>query len=127
MIENGKMTFVAGAAVAARRLVKLAGREAVHNTAAAADEPVGISEYAVEQGGAMAVRLLSDAGTFEATAAGAFAAGDDVYAADNGKVQALPVAAGDYHKVGKALEEATADGDIVEILPYNYNATETVA
>ena len=127
MIENGKKTFVAGAAVSAKRLVQLFGREVIHNTEDAADDPIGITEYACASGDAVAIRLLNDSGSFEATTAGAFSEGDDVYAAADGKVQGLPAVAGDYRKIGKALEDATADGDIVEILPYNYNATETVA
>ena len=128
MTENGKKTFEAGAAVANKRLVKLSGGQVIHNTVTETDDPVGISEYSVEAtGDLLAVRLLNDAGSFEATAAGVVDQGADVFAAADGKIQALPAAAGTYRKVGIALEAATADGDIIEILPYDYNATATVS
>lgn len=107
------------------RLVKLDGAVVVHNTAAATDDPIGVSEYYGDEGGDTGVRFLGD-DSIEITAAGAFAAGADVFAADDGKVQALPAAAGTYRRVGKALEAATADNDIVEILPYNDGHTVTV-
>lgn len=125
-IWNGIKTFVTGAAVSAKRLLKLSSGEVVHNTATATDDPIGVSQYAGADGDAIAVRLINDAGTFEVTAAGAISADADVYAAADGKVQALPTAAGTYRRIGKALEAATADGDIIEILPYDYQATETV-
>jgi Uncharacterized conserved protein (DUF2190) len=127
MTENGKKTFEAGAAVSAKRLVQLSGGQVVHNTVTETDDPIGISEYMVAaQGDLLAVRLLNDTGTFEAEAAGPIAEDADIYAAADGKVQTLPVAVGTYRRIGKAIEAATADGDIIEILPYDYNATETV-
>jgi hypothetical protein len=126
-ILNGIKTFITGAAVSAKRLVKLSSGEVVHNTATATDDPIGISQYAGADGDAIGVRLINDAGTFECTAAGAITADADVYAAADGKVQALPAAAATYRRIGKALEAATADGDIIEILPYDYQATQTVS
>lgn len=128
MTENGKKTFEAGGAVSAKRLVKLSSGQVVHNTVTDTDDPIGVSEYAAAaQGDLLATRLLNDAGTFEMTAAGAISADADVFAAADGKIQALPAAAGTYRKIGKAIEAATADGDIIEVLPYDYNATETVS
>lgn len=127
MIEFGKKTFEAGAAVEAKRLVKLSSGEVVHNTATATDEPIGVSEYGVADGGQVSVRLINDAGTFEATAVDAIASGAAVYAAADGKVSALSAVNGTYRRIGTALEAATADGDIIEILPYNYHATATVS
>ena len=128
MIENAKKTFEAGGAVSAKRLVKLSGGQVVHNTATATDDPIGVAEFAAAaQGDPVAVRLINGAGTFEMTAAGAIDADADVYAAADGKIQALPVDAADYRKVGKALEAATADGDIIEVLSYDINHVETVS
>lgn len=124
-VKNSR-TFTAGAAVSGKRLVKLSSGKVVHNTATATDDPIGVSHYGVADTESVAVRLINDNGTFEVTAAGAFAVDADVYAAADGKVQALPVGAGTYRRIGKAIEAAAADGDIVEILPYDYQATATV-
>ena len=118
--------FAAGAALDAKRLVKLDGVTVVYNTATATDDPIGVTEFNVAADGDAAVSMLCGDETLEITAAGAFSAGADVYAAADGKVSALPAGAGTYRRVGKALEAATADGDIVEILPYNDGKTTTV-
>jgi hypothetical protein len=128
MIENGKKTFEAGAAVSTKRLVKLSSGQVIHNTVTSTDDPIGVAEYAVDAADELvAVRLLNDGGTLEVTAAGAIAQDADVYAAADGKVSALSATAGTYRKVGIAIAAATADGDIIEVLPYDYNATATVS
>ena len=127
MYVKGIKTFIAAAAIAAKRLVKFSAATVAHNTATDTDEPIGIAEYGVGAGEAAAVRMINDAGTFEVTAAGAIDAGEAVFAADDGKVQALPVAPGTYRRVGIALEAAVADGDIIEILPYAYTESTVVA
>lgn len=121
------ITIETGAAVSAKRLVQLSSGKAIHNTATATNDPIGVSDYAGASGDNIAVRLLSEAGTIEMTAGGAITSGADVYAAAAGKVQALPAAAATYRKVGIAMEAATADGDIIEVLPYDYQATTTVS
>jgi len=79
----------------------------------------------------VAVELLSTDGTLEITAGGIIAYGADVYAAAAGKISALPTAGGRYRKVGIALEAATADGDIIQVLPLGtadqfVDVTETI-
>lgn len=120
------ITLEAGAAVASKRLVKLSSGTMVYNTETETDNPIGATEYATASGENGSVRLLSEAGTLELTASGAISQDADVYAADDGEIQALPTAAGTYRKVGIAMEAATADGDIIQVLPYDYNATTTV-
>lgn len=66
-------------------------------------------------------------GTHHLTASDSFAVGQPVYAAAEGMVSALPVAAGDYIKVGVALEPAAEAGDVVEILPVESGKVVTVA
>ena len=128
MIEGTKKTFTAGAAFIAFALVKLSSGKVIENTATATDDPIGVAECAAAaDGDLVAVRLLNGPGTFEMVAAGAIDADADVYAADGGKIQALPVAAGTYRKIGIALAAATADGDIIEVLPYACQATATVS
>jgi len=77
----------------------------------------GVVLYAVDSGDSVAVRMFNTSGTFEIAAAGAFSSAAAVYAAADDKVQALPEAAGTYLQVGRAVEAATADGDIVEFYP----------
>jgi hypothetical protein len=119
-------TFTAGADVGNKRLVKLSSGDVVPNTATSTDEPVGVADYAVASGDHVAVGLFGGK-TMEIAAAGAISADAAVYAADDGKVQALPATAGTYARVGTAIEAATADGDIIEILPCYIGETETVS
>jgi hypothetical protein len=125
--RKSPITLEAGADVATKRLVKLSSGTMVHNTETETDDPIGVNDYSVSSGEVGAVKLLSEDGTQEMTAAGAIDQDADVYAADDGKIQALPVGAGTYRKIGKAMEAATADGDIVEVLPYDFHATTTVS
>lgn len=124
--NEGILTFTTGADVVAHRLVKLSSGNVIHNTATATDDPIGVTERDADSGDNVAVKPVNYSGTVEITAAGAISQGADVYAAAAGKVQALPTAAGTYRKIGIALEAATADGDIIEILLYDFHATETV-
>ena len=61
-----------------------------------------------------AVEPLNKSGTLEMVASGVIAEGADVYPAAGGKISAT--AAGG--ALGKAIEAATADGDIIEVLVY---------
>lgn len=127
-IENAKATFEVGiSAVEAQRLVKLSSGKVTHNSASSDDEPIGVSEYYAASGDLVAIRFLSNAGSFAVVAAGAITAGAKVYAAASGKVQALPEDAGTYLRVGTALTAASADGEVIEFLPYVPNETETVS
>lgn len=126
-IEYGKITYIVGAGgVSDRRLVKQSSGAVVHSTATSGDDPIGVTEYHTDEGASVAVRLLADPGVFLMTASGAISADADVYADDDGKVQALPTEAGSYRKIGIAREAAGADGDQIEVLPYDYHHVETV-
>jgi len=118
------ITLTTGAAVSAKRLVQLSSGEAIHNIATTT--PIGVADYAAADGDNVAVRLLSEAGTLEVTASGVISLDADVFAAADGKVSALPTAAGEYTLVGIAMEAATADGDIIEILPKGIGETSVV-
>jgi len=109
----------------ARRIQLLPSGEAAY--AGAGELGEGLSMYGVKAGDSVAVRLFGS-GTEMATAAGPFALGERLFAAPDGKVQGLPAEAGEYLCVGKAVEAANADGDIVEIYPHPglLGATETV-
>lgn len=121
------ITLLTSEEVSQKRLLKLSAGAVLHNTSDVTDNPVGTSDYYAASGDAVAVRLLSEAGTLEITAAGVISQNADVYAADAGKVQALPTDGGAYKKVGVAMEASTADGDIIEVLPYESGDIEYVA
>lgn len=126
--NNGIKAFTVGTGgVTAHSLVKMSSGKAVLNTATATDDPIGVALYKESADGVVAVRLINCPGTVEMIASGAISAGADVYAAADGEIQALPEAAATYRKVGLAVEAATADGDIIEVLPYDFNATTTVS
>jgi len=108
-------------------LVKLSSGAVVLNTAASTDDPIGVAMDKKSAGDVVAVSFLKSGGSLEMVAAGAISAGAVVYASADGKVQALPAAAATYRQVGIALEAATADGDVIEVLPYGYNNTKTVS
>ena len=109
MIEGHIRTFTAGEALEAHRRIKLSSGNVVH----AGDEEaaIGVTEYAVVNGELVAVRLINAGGTIECCAAGAISASGAIYAAADGKVEAAGTTAR-----GFALEEALADGDIIECL-----------
>jgi hypothetical protein len=118
-------TFTTGAAVSNKRVVKLSGANVVHATATSTDIPIGVAQYAAASGAVVAVKLFG-AESLEMTAAGAISAGASVFLADDGKVQALPAASATYKRIGVAAEAATADGDIIEVIPVNDDYTESV-
>lgn len=121
------LTLVTGAAVLAKRLVKLSSGEVIHNTVTATDQPIGVCDYAVADGLEASIQTLSEDGTLEMMASGAISLDADVYAAAAGKISALPSTGGVYRKIGIAMEAATADGDIIEVLPYDKAELVTVA
>lgn len=110
-IQGMRKTFNAGGNIGAHELVKMSGSDVVQNTAEGII--VGAAEYAVLQNAPVAVRLWNAGGTIHCIAAGAITAGLAVYAAAAGKVTTT---AGTLIK-GYAMEAATADGDIIEVLP----------
>lgn len=124
--DGGLKAFMAGSDAEAQRLVKLSSGKVVYNSATATDDPVGVTERAADNGEDVTVRLINCPGTFEIEAAGAIAQDAEVYAAADGKVQALPAAAGTYRRIGLAIKAATADGDIIEILPDDHISIVTV-
>lgn len=126
---NGPKTFDIGTGgVRENRLVKLSGGDTVvHNTHTATDDFIGVTASYGDEGGMVAVDLINKPGTVEIVAAGAITAGATVFAADDGKIQALPAAAGTYRQVGKALEAASGDGSVIEVLIYNASGTTTVS
>lgn len=128
MFNKGPKTFLIGTGgVALHRLVKLDSGTVVLNTATATDEPIGGVVGMDFDDTYASVQFLKDDGTMQLETAGAVTQDADVYAADDGKVQALPSTAGSYLKVGKAMQAASGAGSIIEVLPLAVPEVVTVA
>ncbi|MCW8129617.1 MAG: DUF2190 family protein [Planctomycetota bacterium] len=85
---------------------------------AGAGEPaIGISQVAAAQGAQVSVRLLNGPGTFKMVANAAIAALAVVYGVASGKIDDTTGAGNPGHGIGLALEAATAQGDVIEVLP----------
>lgn len=111
--NEGIKTFNAGEALAVYRLVKQSASETV-TYCDADDSPVGSVILAVANGDHAPVKAINYPGTFKLVAAGAFAVGARLRPVDDGKVDDAQAAGG---SLFLALEAASADGDIVEVLP----------
>lgn len=109
-IEGPNRTFTAGAALAKFiRVTLTAGKLAA---ADGSTSEIGvIDEAAFADGDIRSVRLRTAEGTDKFVASEAITAGDPVYAAASGKIAASGTVL-----VGKALEAATANGDIIEVV-----------
>lgn len=125
---NGPKTFQVGTGgVNPYCLVKFSSGKVVANTATATDDPIGVALNEKDADEYAAVQFLGKDGTVELKAGGAISQGADVYAAADGEIQALPAAAADYRKIGIALEAASGDGSIIEVLPYDFHTVTTVS
>jgi len=110
-VETACKTFTAGAARDQYLRVKRSGTDLA--TAGVNDASLGTQEresFATTD--EVSVRLRTAQGSRKMMAAGAFSAGAKLYAAAAGKVDDVG-----YILEGIALEAATADGDIVEVMP----------
>lgn len=126
--NEGIKTFTAGTGgVYKHTLVKLSSGTVVDNTATSTDMPIGVALADAALNETVAVKLLNCAGTVEIVAAGAISAGALAYAAADGEVSALSASNGTYRCIGIAMEAATTDQDIIEVLPYGYTDTTTVS
>lgn len=110
--DDNVRTFTTGEAIAAYLLVKLSGDFTV-SLAGIADSAIGVSREAVASGGELGVQLLNKKGTVKLTASGAITQNAAVYPASSGKISSTIAG----RKIGYALEAATADGDIIEVVP----------
>lgn len=121
-VETPTRTFAAGGALALHARVKLAAGALA--LAGATDVEIGTTtRETFAAGDDVAVRLRNAQGTCKMIAAAAIASGAEVNAKASGKID--DDAAASSVKIGTALEAATADGDIIEVL--RYAATEANA
>ena len=113
MNDNGKQAYVAGEAITQYARVKInSSRQLLE--ADVDDKGIGTALTGGASGDSVTVKLWSAPGTHKMIANGAFSLNDVLYTSDEGEVDddpALGVA------VGRALEAATAAGDIVEVMP----------
>jgi hypothetical protein len=112
--DSHVVTEYAGGAIAKHLRVKYTGDHIV-NLAGVADRGVGTAfAPAFNANDPIPVLLGNKTGTMKMVANVAFAVGDDVYTAANGRVG--PAATGAF-LIGKARSVTTAAGQIVEVLP----------
>jgi len=117
--NEGKKTFKAGAAIEARRRVKLSSGttttppEVEH--AGAGEDYIGVSEYGVASGEDVTVRLKNTEGTLEVecTVSTAIAVGASLYGAADGKVSDAVSGSAQF----TALQAAGASNEHIEVLP----------
>lgn len=113
-VDSNVKAFVADEAIPQFSRVKLDSDGRV-TIAGLADREIGTAtEAAFAAGDVIGVRLRTAAGTHKMIAVEALSAGALVYTEASGKVQ--DTAAATAFSVGHALEAATADGDIIEVL-----------
>lgn len=116
---DGCITKLTDAALATRNVLVKIGSDISHVavTTAATEIPLGVvndEASAAEEN--VNVQLLGQKqGTVLMVASAAITAGDLVVAAANGKIATLSGSAGTYYIVGRALNAATTDGDLVEV------------
>ena len=118
--HDGVITYKTDAASAPRFLLGKIGTDAAHVAVSGiGDIPLGV--ITDEAAAAEELVTLALFGSYDTTlkvvASGAIVAGAFVVGDAGGKVRTLPVTAGTYYIVGRALNAAAADGDIVEIDP----------
>lgn len=117
--ENA-LTRLADAALGTRFLLVKIGSDANHVAVCGVDDiPLGIAtdEPAAAEDPVNVELLGVGERTLLGVASAAIAAGDLVVAAASGKLRTLPVAAGTYYIMGRALGAAGADGDTIEFVP----------
>jgi phenylpyruvate tautomerase PptA (4-oxalocrotonate tautomerase family) len=115
--DSGFKTFQAtSSAISKARLVKLSSSNLISVTG---DEnlAIGVTLEDIEASGYGAVKLFGSPGTFFVTASAAITAGAKLFPAASGKVD--DATAGTGATLGLiAQEAATADGDIIEAIPF---------
>lgn len=110
---SGIRSFVANATIPYGARVELSSGKVILGTASSANH-VGIAQNDAVADQVVAVALVNTSGTQEMIAGSAITAGALVYPAASGKVN---VTAGSNSPVGRALQAASGDGEIIEVAP----------
>lgn len=113
--DSGYKSFECDEAISQYARVKLDADGKI-TTAGLTDKGIGVATRATFAAGeTVNVKLNSAPGTFKMIASEALAAGAIVYSEASGKVQDTAQATS--FQVGVAMEAATADGDVIEVMP----------
>lgn len=118
--DTGNRTYLADVAMSARYLLVRIGSTANHvNLAGTSDLALGIAtDRALAVDEPINVQLLGAVrGTVLMTASAPISAGDLVVTAANGKIRTLPGTTGTYEIIGRAVEAAVGDNDIIQVVP----------
>lgn len=119
--DGNTKAFVADEAIAVNLRVKLDADGRV-TTAGLTDKEIGTAiTPAFAAGDVITVQLRTAAGTVKMVAIEALAVGAAVYTETDGKVQDTAQATS--FLIGTALEAATADGDVIEVLRNSHGDT----
>lgn len=116
--DTGFVPFEAAEAIGQHELVYLsaAGKVSVCDLT---NQPIGVATRAAALGEAVTVKLFNAPGTFKVKVSEALAAGAKLHTENSGKVQDTAQATS--HPLPlMANEAATADGDIIEAIPFAY-------
>lgn len=118
--DAGRITRKADAAIATRHFLVKVGSDANHiAVAGAADIPLGVCQdepSAAEE--TCTVQLLGSTDrTLLMVASAAIVNDTFVVAAAGAKIRTLPATTGTYYIIGRALQAAAADGDVIEVDP----------
>lgn len=115
--KEAVVTFLASGAITRYGRVSLvagsSGRPLEVKLAGPGDEWIGVAFEAAADAKPVGILMKGRYGTMPMIAAGAIAKGDKVFGAGSGGVQALSGGIG----IGTAIDTATAEGDIVEVIP----------
>lgn len=118
-VETGRKGFVNGG-TALNRYLRVKLSSGVLALAGITDREIGVLGERVEASKHGDVILSSASGTTPMVASAAISAGALVYTAASGKIGASASTA---YIVGTALEAATADGDVIEVLRNSHGDT----
>ncbi|MGB0714263.1 MAG: capsid cement protein [Phycisphaerae bacterium] len=116
-VEGPTRTFRASAAIGRYLRVKMTAGKVALAGVGATDEPaeLGTMEMAAFAADELvSVRLRNAPGTVKMVASGAITQGAAVFGAAAGKISASTSGAA----IGRALEAASADGDVIEVLRF---------
>ena len=121
--HNGNITKEADAAITERFLLGKIGTASDRiDGCGASDIPIGvITDEAEEEGDLVNVNLFgSSRGTVLMVASAAINQGALLEPAASGRVQTLGIGPGTHHVVGRALDAASAAGDVIEVDPHYF-------
>lgn len=120
---GGQKTYLSSAAITTRFLFVEFGADARHCSVCngTTDKPIGVctDEAAAAEEPVNVALLGSSKSTLKVTAAGVIALGDYIATTAAGKAQ---TAASTQYVVGRALQAAAADGDVIEFDPISHFA-----